>query len=143
MKSATRILFVLVILLVACRGRKSETPTPSPLPDETEGGRIQIPVDVSPLTSPLAPDVKPIVDTLRPLVAEETGDKPDELRVISIEETMWRDTSLGCPEPGKAYAQVMVSGWRVIFENAAGERYDVHTAEDPHRFVICKNKREG
>ncbi len=139
MKSATRILLVLVILLVGCKGRKSKTPTPSPTPEATAVIETQVPIDVSPLTSPLSLDVKPIIDTLRPLVAEETGTAPEELRVVSIEETMWRDTSLGCPQPGKAYAQVIVSGWRVVFENDAGQQYDVHTGEDPQRFVICKN----
>jgi hypothetical protein len=86
--------------------------------------------------------MKPVVDTLRPLVAEETGNEPAELRLVSIEEAMWRDTSLGCPEPDKAYAQVIVSGWRVIFEDADGKQYDVHTGEDPNRFVICKNELE-
>lgn len=33
-----------------------------------------------------------------------------EIRVISIEETNWPDTSLGCPEKGKFYTQVITPG---------------------------------
>lgn len=33
-----------------------------------------------------------------------------EIRVISVEETDWPDTSLGCPQKGKLYSQVITPG---------------------------------
>jgi hypothetical protein len=63
---------------------------------------------------------------------------PEEIKVISVEEVVWPDTSLGCPEPGKFYAQVLVPGYRVILE-VGGRRVEVHT-DLRGRFVICTPK---
>ena len=41
----------------------------------------------------------------------------------------WPDTSLGCPEPGYAYAKVMVPGYRFTF-SYDGSLYEVHTASE-------------
>ena len=37
------------------------------------------------------------------------------------EQLDWPDASLGCPEPGRAYAQMLVPGFRVVAKTAAGE----------------------
>jgi Iap family predicted aminopeptidase len=36
-----------------------------------------------------------------------------------------------------SYAQVVVEGWQLLFEDASGRQYPVHTAQDVSRFVIC------
>lgn len=46
-----------------------------------------------------------------------------EITVIMVEEEIWSDASLGCPEPGMMYAQVLTPGYQIILE-AGGERYD-------------------
>jgi hypothetical protein len=35
------------------------------------------------------------------------------LRVVSVEDVMWPDGALGCPEPGRMYTQALVPGQRV------------------------------
>jgi hypothetical protein len=45
----------------------------------------------------------------------------------------WSDTSLGCPEPGMMYAQVITPGFLVMIE-AEGQQYEYHT--DESRFVV-------
>jgi hypothetical protein len=37
----------------------------------------------------------------------------EQVTVVGLEEVTWPDASLGCPEPGKMYAQVLVPGYRV------------------------------
>lgn len=51
---------------------------------------------------------------------------PDAITVASFEEVTWPDTSLGNPEPGRVYAQVLTPGYRVMLE-AQGQRYEYHT----------------
>ncbi len=63
---------------------------------------------------------------------------PEEVKVISVEEVVWPDTSLGCPEPGMFYAQVLVPGYRIILE-VGGKRVEVHT-DLKGRVVICSPK---
>jgi len=38
------------------------------------------------------------------------------IRVLAVEEVKWSDASLGCPQPGMSYAQVVTDGMRVILE---------------------------
>jgi hypothetical protein len=58
----------------------------------------------------------------------------EQLRVISIEAVQWPDSSLGCPRPGMAYAQVITPGYRIQLE-LDGEFYPVHVAG--RHAVVC------
>lgn len=59
------------------------------------------------------------------IVSTELGLSPDAITVESVEEVNWPDASLGCPQPGMFYAQVVTPGYRVIVV-AGGQRYAVH-----------------
>jgi hypothetical protein len=58
---------------------------------------------------------------------------PDAVTILSVDSVEWSDTSLGCPEPDKIYAQVITPGFLIKLE-AAGEEYVYHT--DESRFVV-------
>lgn len=60
---------------------------------------------------------------------------PEEVKIVLVEQVTWPDTSLGCPEPGKFYAQVLVPGYRVVVE-VGGRKFEVHT-DLRGRVVIC------
>ncbi len=51
----------------------------------------------------------------------------DAIEVLSVEKRTWNDASLGCPEPGKMYAQVITPGFLVRLE-AEGAAYEYHTS---------------
>ncbi len=63
----------------------------------------------------------------------------DAIRVVSVEAVDWRDASLGCPEPGMMYAQVITPGYRVVLE-AHGKRYEYHT-DRGRQVVLCEDGR--
>lgn len=67
-------------------------------------------------------------------VADALGIAPTGARVISSEFRDFPDASLGCPQPGMAYAQVITPGYRVLVE-ANGRRFDVRVAGTQGR--IC------
>ena len=58
-------------------------------------------------------------------LAEELGIPAGDVRVVESGETTWPDASLGMPEPGMMYAQMLTEGFRVVLE-AAGKRYEYH-----------------
>ena len=70
----------------------------------------------------------------RQAVAEALGIVPGEARVVSTEARDFPDASLGCPQPGAAYAQVITPGHQVLVE-AEGRRFDVRVAGNGAR--IC------
>ncbi len=69
-------------------------------------------------------------------LAEDRGIPPEEIAVVSWEPVDWPDTSLGCPEPGMMYAQVIVPGYLVILE-VQGGLYRAHTDRAGKRVVFC------
>lgn len=48
--------------------------------------------------------------------------------------TNWPNTALGCPKPGKFYAQVITPGFRFVF-SVQGRNWPVHSGGG--RAVIC------
>jgi len=47
----------------------------------------------------------------------------EQLVIVRAESVVWNDGSLGCPEPGMMYTQMLVNGYWVVIE-AAGQTYD-------------------
>jgi len=62
------------------------------------------------------------------------------IQVASIEAVDWPDASLGCPEPGMAYAQVITPGYRLILL-ADGGRHEYHTDLSQRAFYCPGGKR--
>ncbi len=86
--------------------------------------------------SPLPQRSADIADAAVSYLAGRLGVSPDGISLLSLEPVQWPDTSLGCPEPGMMYAQVIVPGYRVVLE-VEGARYEVHTDETGQRMVSC------
>ena len=62
---------------------------------------------------------------------------PGGIELVSAEEVSWPDASVGCPQPGMAYAQVVTSGSRIVLESG-GERHEYHSDNRRDPF-LCKN----
>ncbi|MFO7740972.1 MAG: hypothetical protein R6X31_01540 [Anaerolineae bacterium] len=73
-------------------------------------------------------------------LADEIGVSQEEIEVVSVEPVEWPDASLGCPEPGKMYAQVITPGYRIILE-LEGDRFEVHTDQEGRSVVTCEAER--
>jgi hypothetical protein len=67
---------------------------------------------------------------------------PDDIQLVSVEAVDWSDTSLGCPQPGMMYAQVITPGYRVVLE-AEGKQYNYHTDEGQFVVLCEKGKPSG
>jgi len=61
----------------------------------------------------------------------------EKVSLVEAVEFTWPDAALGCPSPGRVYAQGRVPGFRVLLE-AAGVRYDYHL-DQTGQFVLCPN----
>lgn len=79
----------------------------------------------------------PIEEGAREALATWLGIPSEEIEVVEVEEVEWPDTSLGCPQPGMVYAQVIVPGCRVVMK-ARGEVYEYHSGEA--RAVLCHQR---
>jgi hypothetical protein len=81
------------------------------------------------------------------LVAQAKGDLAarlgidlDAIELLRFEAVTWRDGSLGCPEAGMGYIQVLIDGHRILLR--AGEQvYHYHSGGNQPPF-LCKNPQE-
>lgn len=82
--------------------------------------------------------------TYRDIVGDAAGRaglQERDVELVSIAEEEFSDTSLGCPEEGQMYAQVITPGFRVLV-SALGVEYDYRVAESDGAFRLCETPEQ-
>jgi hypothetical protein len=91
-------------------------------------------------SSPVTRAVRPedaLVRRAKEDLAELVGIRQDKITVESVEETQFPDTSLGVPDPGHSYAQMVTSGY--VIKLIAGDTvYEYHASDD--RVVLASGE---
>ncbi|HET6628264.1 MAG TPA: hypothetical protein VFG91_00655 [Woeseiaceae bacterium] len=62
------------------------------------------------------------------IVAEYLSVDADELELLRIEPVEWRDSGIGCPDPGMDYLHVITPGHFALVRDASGATHRVHMA---------------
>jgi hypothetical protein len=110
----TVVTMVVAVILVAC-SNAATAPTPSPVA--------------------LPPDAAGAVDAARQAAATHLGIGPDQLQVSQVEPHQWPDSSLGCPQPGQLYSQIVTPGFLVMLTSGS-HQLEYHT-DMRSRVVLC------
>ena len=152
-------LFLLIMVLGACGPQPAPSPEgatntpPQPAPTETslpprqtsplpEPERSPLPQPGQSPISPLPTPPEPSATAAVTFLADELGISPDEITIRSFEPVDWPDTSLGCPQPGMMYAQVITPGYSFLLE-VAGEQYELHTDLTGESVALCELPAES
>lgn len=130
----------LVVLLAACGsaggpGAASTTSTMSEQTTTTVESTTTEDAEAVPLPAGF-PDS--LLEEIISDASDRTGTPEQSVEVVSVEASTFGDTSLGCPEEGKMYAQVITPGFTVILD-AEGEELDYRVAEGSGTFILCEN----
>ncbi|MGH8935529.1 MAG: hypothetical protein ACRDXD_04555 [Acidimicrobiia bacterium] len=67
-------------------------------------------------------------------LAARLGVEVESIEVSKAEEVVWRDGSIGCPEPGMVYTQALVEGLRLTLLHD-GTTYYYHQGDDQDPFL--------
>ena len=59
----------------------------------------------------------PLIIQAKEDLAERLDISPNQIALLSFEEVVWPDSSLGCPQPGMRYIQVPKDGAEVLGRN--------------------------
>lgn len=105
--------------------------TPFPEDDERLDAELIIPVD---------PAAKGHISIARRNLAERLGLDAAKIEIVTYEQVVWRDGSLGCPQPGMMYTQALVDGY-LIRLRAGDEYYNYHGARGRDPF-LCSSGLE-
>lgn len=73
-------------------------------------------------------------------LAAQLGIDQNEIELLLFEAVTWRDGSLGCPQPGMGYIQVLIDGHRIQLR-ANDHIYHYHSGANEPPF-LCKDPQE-
>ena len=105
--------------------------TPTPIPKAT---KANLPANL-PQPAPAGQGAESVVQLARQDLAQKLKVPIEEIREVPVEAVEWPDTSLGCPQPGMMYAQVITPGFRVVLA-AKDQTVEYHT-DLGRRVVSC------
>lgn len=83
---------------------------------------------------------QPLVERAREDLAGRLPAPENEIVVESVEDVEFPDASLGVPEPGETYAQVVTPGY-IITMSVSGATYEYHAGGD--RVILVPEDRPG
>ncbi|MCB0165250.1 MAG: hypothetical protein KDI79_13550 [Anaerolineae bacterium] len=126
-------------------------PVTAPVPTATD-----LPTEIIEPVSPISPaptieesTVNSLVETMNPVpgsekalaaaindLAPQINVALDQITLVSIEAREWSDASLGCPQEGFMYAQVITLGYLIVLQ-ADGVEYQYHTNQSDTA-ILCK-----
>ena len=89
-----------------------------------------------PTDAPVPPEAQAAVDAARQAASTDLALDPSAITVVSVEPQEWPDTSLGCPEPGMLYGQMITPGYIVVLE-ADGTTHEYHADASGQQAVTC------
>jgi hypothetical protein len=83
---------------------------------------------------------KSLITQARQDLARRLNIGPDEVDLVEVREVVWRNGSLGCPQPGKFYTQALVPGLCIRL-GAEEKIYHYHSGGNRPAF-LCANPKE-
>ena len=130
----THLILIVTFLLAACTPNSIVISPPSftpSLPTATQQEENPI------ITSPSDSTPQNLIDKAKADLAQHLSISTSEIELKSAIEVIWPDSSLGCPQPGIGYAQVLTEGFLIYLE-ADDEFYKYHT-DSGEQIILCDN----
>ena len=87
--------------------------------------------------TPIAPEAQGPVDAAKEELALRLSIDVDEIDLVEAKAVVWPDSSLGCPQEGFAYAQVLTPGYLIVLQYG-NDRYEYHAGHGPD-VIYCSN----
>jgi len=78
------------------------------------------------LNDSVVPEYSPVVDLAKKDLSERVNIPIGDIKLVKEEAVDWPDTSLGYPEEGMMYAQVITPGFKIILK-AGNKLYEYHS----------------
>jgi hypothetical protein len=129
MKKILLLITLLFALLIASCGSVTATPS-TPPPTQTESTPM-------PHSTPVYANNPALVNTAVQDLTQRLFISSDLVTIKGSYAVTWPDSSLGCPQKGVAYAEVLTPGYLVVL-GYEGVRYEYHSGSDG-KVTYCKN----
>lgn len=141
------------MLLVQCSQNEApNTPLDTLIPAADEAYKVKtlgVPITPNPVNSmdhtPMIPSVTPpsasgiqiLVEKAKADLAKRLSVSIIQISLVEAREVVWPNASLGCPQKGMAYAEVLTPGYIIVL-NAVGKEYRYHASKGTE-VIYCEN----
>jgi hypothetical protein len=89
------------------------------------------------VSTPSDSALQALIEKAKEDLAQRNNISISEIHVVDATEEEWSDSSLGCPQAGMSYLQVITPGYRIALE-ANGTQYEYHSNKST-LIVFCEN----
>ncbi len=135
---------LIVICLTACTPRLIPAPVPTQivqsthLPEKIQPTHPSTQGDVPNMEStPVTPSLQNLIKKAKEDLAQHLSITVTQINVLDAREVTWSNSSLGCPQPGMLYAEVLTPGFLILL-SANGQDYEYHAGKGSDVFY-CEN----
>jgi len=131
------LIVAVVVILAGCTPAAVQTAVPTvgpvePITTPTDQGGIEPAIPV-----PMDSVIEALIGKAKSDLAERLSITVDDIDLLEVSTVTWSDSSLGCPQDGMAYAQVLTPGYLLRMSYDAKE-YSYHAGQDSDPFY-CEN----
>ena len=100
----------------------------------TEGDAAQM---IQPLPTSSNSGLQSLIEKAKEDLAQRLSMPASDISLVEAKEVVWPDGSLGCPQPGMMYAQVLTSGYliKLKYDN---RDFEYHAGKD-RSLTYCEN----
>lgn len=118
--------------------RGEATDTTGAIGDPGNGGAVgAMPPPVVPGgDETIDPNLQPLIDMAVADLAQRLGVAVEAIDVLAAYLVVWSDSSLGCPQPGMQYLQVLTDGTLILLESG-GAVYRYHAGGNQSEPFLC------
>ena len=137
-----KIILLAILILAACAPQLLPTPDPaqiilpSPSPVEVFPTHPFSQGDVThmPQNNPdPSPSLQNLIEQAKEDLAQRLSTSATEITVVDARDVVWSNSSLGCPQPGMLYAEVLTPGYLILL-NANRQDYEYHAGKSSDAF---------
>jgi len=144
-------LFSFVFIVSACTtvaDIKPEMPA-QPAPSPTSDVRFAVPIttaqepqkDDTPMPQPTQPSpssaLESLIEKAKVDLTQRLSIPLVQIDLVEAKEVVWPNASLGCPQPGMVYADVLTPGYLILLE-ANSREYEYHASKGKE-VICCEN----
>lgn len=86
---------------------------------------------------PAVPNLPSLIEKAKEDLAQRLSISITQINVVDAKEVTWSNSSLGCPQPGMLYADVLTAGFLILL-SANNQAYEYHAGKSSDVFY-CNN----
>ena len=107
-------------------------PRPGSIPQQ--GDPLKMTPTVPPPTNPA---MQSLIEKAKEDLAQRLSISTNQIDILEAASVIWPDSSLGCPQKGMAYAEVLTPGYLIVL-TTGNDEYEYHTSTGTE-VIYCAN----